>query len=143
MNYLDSVWLRFVELADQSPRPLFAGFIGILTLLICVITITVFAQLRRLRARYRQLATSLEALSALVENNSVHLGLVESNGIHLGNEIRAMALKQPAPNPDQAAAPRESERQWPAAQMREELASLHTDLQETEADLTTNPTDVN
>jgi len=114
--YLTAAWDRFILLADQSPRSIFAGILVVLTVLVGIAIIALFSRLRSLKVRNRQLAENMEALSARLE---------ETRAV-LDAKISALsadrARKAPAP------APKDKERELPAALMREELVSLQLDL---------------
>jgi hypothetical protein len=133
MNDLNTLWMKFVEIVDRSPQPLFAGLVGGLALLLAVATITGFARLRSLRLRYRQLADNFDALSMLVEQNNTHLQ----------SEIQTLSFKHQMSNSAQLSMSKESRRDQPAALMREELASLQMDLRELAPESTDDPAGAN
>jgi hypothetical protein len=119
-TYLTAAWDRFILVADQSPRSIFAGILVVLTVLVGIALISLFSRLRSLKARNRQLGESLEALSSRLEETRVSLDA------KLDAKISALsasgAREAPAP------APKDKERELPAALMREELVSLQLDL---------------
>ncbi len=114
--YLTAIWDRFIVLADQSPRSIFAGILVVLTVLVGIAIISLFSRLRSLKARNRQLAESVEALSARLEETRA------------GLDARLSALSADRAREAPAPASRGTERELPAALMREELASLQHDL---------------
>ncbi len=114
--FLTAAWDRFILLADHSPRSIFAGILAVLTVLVGIAIISLFSRLRSLKARNRQLAESVEALSARLE--ATRTGLEAK----ISALAASRARKAPAP------APRDKERALPVALMREELVSLQHDL---------------
>jgi hypothetical protein len=113
-TYLTAAWDRFILLADRSPRSIFAGILAVLTVLVCIAIISLFSRLRSLKVRNRQLAESVEALSARLEETRASL------------DAKISAL--PADRSRETPASKDKERELPAALMREELVSLQHDL---------------
>jgi hypothetical protein len=133
MNYPSAIWIKFVEIVDQNPRPLFAVMVGGLALLLCAITILLFARIRQLQIRHRQLGDNLDALSSLFESTTTTL---EAEIHSLTRQFQATsALRTPVS--------KAGERERPAALMREELASLQMDLHATEPNVPDVPKDAN
>jgi len=115
-TYLTAAWDRFTLLADQSPRSIFAGILAVLTVLVGIAIISLFSRLRNLKVRNRQLAESMDALSARLEETRAGLDAkISALSADRAREVAAPAL-------------RDKERERPAALMREELASLQLDL---------------
>jgi len=114
-DYLSAAWDQFTFLADKSPRSIFAGILAILTGLAGIAIVSLFSRLRSLKARNRQLAETVEALSARLEETRA------------GLDAKISALS--ADLAREAPAPKDKERERPAALMREELVSLQLDLQ--------------
>ena len=114
--YLTAVWGRFTILADQSPRSIFAGILAVLTVLVGIAIISLFSRLRSLKTRNRQLAESVEALSARLEETRA------------GLDARISALSADRARETPVPPSRDKERELPAALMREELVSLQHDL---------------
>jgi hypothetical protein len=156
--YLTAAWDRFILLVDQSPRSIFAGILAVLTGLAGIAIVSLFSRLRSLKARNRQLAETVEALSARLEETCAGLDAK----ISALSADRAREVPAPAPKDNQLAetvetlsarleetraglnakisalsadlareapAPKDKERERPAALMREELVSLQLDLQ--------------
>jgi len=115
-TYLTAIWSRFILIADQSPRSIFAGILAVLTVLVGIAIISLFSRLRNLKTRNRQLAESVEALSARLDEMRRTL------------EAKISALSADRAREVAAPAFRDKERERPAALMREELASLQLDL---------------
>ena len=113
-SYLTAAWDRFILVADQSPRSIFAGILVVLTVLVGIAIISLFSRLRSLKARNRQLHESVEALSARLEEARAGLDA----------KISALAAGRSHETP----ASKDKERELPAALMREELVSLQHDL---------------
>lgn len=115
-TYLTAAWDRFILVTDQSPRSIFAGILVVLTVLVGIAIISLFSRLRTLKARNRQLTESVDALSARLEE------------ARAGLDARISALSADRAREAPAPAPRDKDRELPAALMREELVSLQLDL---------------
>ena len=115
-TYLTAAWDRFTLLADQSPRSIFAGILAVLTVLVGIAIISLFSRLRNLKVRNRQLAESMDALSARLEETRASF------------DSRLSALSADRTREAPAPTSKGKERELPAALMREELASLQLDL---------------
>ena len=115
-SYLGTIWDRFILLADQNPRSIFAAILVVLTLLVGVAIILLFSRLRSIRSRNRHLTESVEALSTLLEKTRDAL------------DARISALSAQNARPTSAPIIVEKGRELPAALMREELVSLQLDL---------------